>query len=56
MSCMEHTCIDCGEMVFNNERGPSMCPKCGGDMMHACDEVFEREDFDDYDDGEEYEV
>ena len=38
MSCMEHSCIECGHTVMNNERGPSTCVKCGGDMMHAWDE------------------
>ena len=37
VSTMEHTCIDCGEMVFNNSpRGH--CPKCGGQMHHQWDE------------------
>lgn len=39
MSCMEHTCVECGNMDFNNEpRSPSICAKCGGDMSHHWDE------------------
>jgi predicted nucleic acid-binding Zn-ribbon protein len=39
MSCMEHTCIACGHMDFNNSaRTPSMCPRCGGNMHHVWDE------------------
>ena len=38
MSCMEHSCIECGHMVMNNDRGPSFCPKCMGDMAHYFDE------------------
>lgn len=53
MSCMEHSCIECGHMVMNNDRGPSFCPKCGGSMAHACDEVFE-DRYDDEDDGKWY--
>jgi predicted nucleic acid-binding Zn-ribbon protein len=50
MSCMEHTCLDCGHMVFdNNPKG--ICPKCCGQMMHQWDEQldYERES-DDEDD------
>ena len=56
MSCMEHTCVDCHEMVFNNSRGPSICPKCGGDMHHVWDEQQdynrEREEHDREQEGE----
>ena len=41
MACMEHDCIDCGYMEMDNSRGPSICPKCGGDMRHTFDEVPE---------------
>ena len=31
MACMEHLCIGCGELVFNNSRKPEHpCSKCGG--------------------------
>jgi rubredoxin len=38
MSCMTHQCEDCGELVFNNDTGPDVCPKCGGEMVHSFDE------------------
>lgn len=45
MSCMEHSCLKCGWMEFNNSHGPSSCPKCGGDMAHEWDEANDnRED------------
>ena len=43
MASMEHDCLDCGYAIFNNSRGPSICPKCGGDMRYTWDEQ------DDYD-------
>ena len=42
MSCMEHTCTRCGHMDFNNStRTPSVCPRCGEDMMHVWDEQYD---------------
>jgi len=43
MSCMEHYCVQCGNMIFNNSRGPSICPKCGGQMSHQWDEQLDYE-------------
>jgi predicted nucleic acid-binding Zn-ribbon protein len=43
---MEHRCVDCGEMYFNNEpRTPVVCKKCGGDsFQRTFDEPeYERE-------------
>ncbi len=48
MSCMEHTCLACGWMEFNNSRGPSLCPKCCGDMRHEWDERNDNRDESDY--------
>ena len=32
MSCLEHRCMDCGYIAFNNNpRSPLVCPQCGGD-------------------------
>ncbi len=50
MSCMEHTCVQCGWMEFNNQVSwPMICPKCGGSMRHDWDEQqdYEREAADD---------
>lgn len=42
LSCMEHVCLECGHMVFNNSvRG--QCPKCGGEMIHNWDEQLDYE-------------
>jgi len=39
---MEHVCLECGHMVFNNSvRG--QCPKCGGEMIHNWDEQLDYE-------------
>ena len=45
MACMEHLCIGCGELVFNNSRKPEHpCPKCGGDRWASMsDEIPEKD-------------
>jgi predicted nucleic acid-binding Zn-ribbon protein len=29
MACMEHECLDCGHVEFNNKPGCGSCAKCG---------------------------
>ena len=38
MACMSHECVSCNWAAFNNSRGPSSCPKCGGEVTHLFDE------------------
>lgn len=40
MACMTHDCLNwnCGNIIFNNSGGPSICPKCGDVMIHTFDE------------------
>jgi predicted nucleic acid-binding Zn-ribbon protein len=51
MACMEHHCVSCAWVSFDNiARGPSCCPKCGEDVRSICDEEPDRDDRDDGDD------
>jgi predicted nucleic acid-binding Zn-ribbon protein len=44
MACMEHRCLSCGYVTFNNQaRAPGGCPSCGGEMGHYFDEPEERD-------------
>lgn len=40
MACMEHTCIECGDVALdNNPWPPQWCAKCGGrEFVSSCDE------------------
>lgn len=50
---MEHRCLACGYVSFNNQaRSPYGCPECGGEMAHYFDEPDERDDDRDDDDRE----
>ncbi len=55
MACMEHLCVGCGELVFNNSRKPEHpCPKCGGNTWASqSDEVYEKEPEEDTEDTDE---
>lgn len=51
MSCMTHECTNpkCGHIVFNNSKGPRVCPKCMSVMISSFDESEdEHDDFMDY--------
>ena len=44
MSCMEHTCRFCGELILNNDTPDMMkgvkCPKCeSSNWVSICDEL-----------------
>jgi uncharacterized Zn finger protein (UPF0148 family) len=39
MSCMEHWCVLCKWVDFDNTSGPMWCPVCGGDVRHDFDEA-----------------
>jgi predicted nucleic acid-binding Zn-ribbon protein len=55
LSCMEHRCLSCGYVTFNNNaHSPGSCPSCGGEMSHYFDEPDEREDERDEDDRGEF--
>jgi predicted nucleic acid-binding Zn-ribbon protein len=42
---MEHRCLACGYVTFNNQsRSPGGCPACGGEMGHYFDEPEERDE------------
>jgi|694.fasta_scaffold108912_6 hypothetical protein len=43
MACMEHTCNDCGKMVFNNNN-LFVCPKCGSQNIASY--YDEQDDYD----------
>ena len=46
MACMEHECLYCDYVEFNNI-GNMVCPKCGARMQSFCDEspdVFEEDE------------
>ena len=65
MACMEHSCINCDELVFNNSGTGGRCPKCGGTNWYSqSDEPeanysrrdqrrYDCEDYEDYDEGDE---
>ncbi len=52
-ACMSHYCTNpkCTWMDFDNSRGPSICPKCGGHVVHDFDEPYDKRDFVDYESG-----
>lgn len=46
MACMKHVCTRCNYADFNNSpRTPSICPKCGEDMLHTWDEQYDDSDY-----------
>lgn len=50
MACMEHMCIHCGHLEFNNiSRMAVFCPKCkGAKWISICDEdIPQAEDIED---------
>lgn len=49
MACMEHTCVNCGNVWFDNKRHGD-CDKCGGDAIHQFDEQFDQDYEDDLED------
>lgn len=47
MACMTHDCLDCGNIVCNNQTTMSYCPKCGSDNTAS---HWDDQDLHDYDD------
>lgn len=47
MACMTHDCLDCGNIVCNNQTTMSSCPKCGSDNTAS---HWDDQDLNDYDD------
>lgn len=46
MACMTHDCLDCGNIVCNNQTTMSSCPKCKSEntVSHWDDEPYHDED------------
>lgn len=55
MACMEHHCNYCDNIIFNNDRCPAICPKCGcmeftshwDEVDDTYIEVYESEEYED---------
>ena len=52
MACMEHACVRCPWVAFDNTRGLGACPRCGGDVRHYFDEPEHDDEPDDQEEEE----
>ena len=49
MACMEHYCLDCDQLILNNEPS-AYCPECGEKMFPTFDEQWDHFDDDEPED------